>query len=81
MDITNTFHFSWGEMTVTLLDFHLLMGLFFFGDDLPMMSELSVGEFLSFFGLTKEKFASFLISLTVMVGALTDCLVFPVVLA
>lgn len=38
-DTTNTFHLPWGEMTMTPLDFSILMGLSFGGVDLPYTSE------------------------------------------
>ncbi|XP_021736157.1 protein MAINTENANCE OF MERISTEMS-like [Chenopodium quinoa] len=41
-DITNTFHFPWGEMMVTLIDFSLITGLEFSSVALPFDNEISV---------------------------------------
>lgn len=58
-----------GGMTITLLDFCMLIGLPE-GYDLPTMLELSIEEFTWLFGPAGKKFTSFLITLKVIEGAL-----------
>jgi len=43
-DTTNTFHFPWGEMTITPFDFHMLSGLSFTETPVVVDNDLRTGD-------------------------------------
>lgn len=70
-DTMKTFHFPWGEITITPLDFCMLRGVPFSCADLLVHHDQAKEEFRQLFGLVGACITTSLIRLTVFQDALT----------